>query len=165
VPRLLEEVADHDAATSELDRLTPKGRATRSRIVDAAARLMFEHGVAGTSIQDVRKVARVSGWQMTHYFADKHSLIRAVVGRQLDSVLEQHGSPAPGGLDTFASLRLWAELHVERQKANDCQGGFSFGSLAGELAEADIETRADLAAGFEQWPHSKGQPSRRLCGT
>jgi hypothetical protein len=31
------------------------------------------------------------------------------------------------------------------------EGGCSFGSLAGELAESDPRMRADLAAGYDQW--------------
>ena len=44
-------------------RLTRKGRATRARIVDVAARLMFHRGVAGTSIDEVRNTAAVSFWR------------------------------------------------------------------------------------------------------
>ena len=54
-----------DDATS---RLTRKGRATRARIIDVAARLMFERGVGGTSIDEVRGAATVSGSQISHYF-------------------------------------------------------------------------------------------------
>jgi hypothetical protein len=38
-----------------------------------------------------------------------------------------------------------------RQRETEREGGCQFGSLAGELAESDPETRADLAAGFERW--------------
>ena len=41
-------------------RFTRKGRATRARIVDVAARLMFERGVADTSIDEVRNDGRRS---------------------------------------------------------------------------------------------------------
>jgi AcrR family transcriptional regulator len=132
-------------------RLTPKGRATRERIVEAAADLMFRQGVAGTSIDDVRKATGVSGSQMTHYFRDKRSLVRAVIAWQADSVIVLHQQPALGKLDTFEALDLWAELNIARQRELHCQGGCSFGSLAGELVETDAETRADLAAGFTRW--------------
>src|ERR1700761_8293845 len=97
-------------------RLTAKGRATRERIVAVAAGLMHEHGVGGTSIEDVRRAAGVSGSQITHYFTDKHSLVRAVIAWQADTVIELHRQPALGKLDSFGALRLWADLHVERQK-------------------------------------------------
>jgi AcrR family transcriptional regulator len=133
------------------ERLTPKGRATKERIIRTAAELIFENGVAGTSIEDVRAAAEVSGSQMTHYFQDKHSLVRAVVAWQAESVLTQHQQPVLRELDSFDALDLWAELNIARQRQLNCQGGCGFGSLAGELAETDDTTRADLAEGFERW--------------
>ena len=132
-------------------RLTPKGRATRERIIEAAADLMFRQGVTGTSIDDVRKATGVSGSQMTHYFRDKRSLVRAVIAWQADTVIGLHQQPALGKLDTFEALDRWAELNIARQREQHCQGGCRFGSLAGELAETDAETRAGLAAGFTRW--------------
>ena len=44
-------------------RLTPKGERTRARIVEAAAGLIHERGVAGTTLDDVRAAAEVSGSQ------------------------------------------------------------------------------------------------------
>ena len=38
-------------------RLTRKGEETRERVVAAAAALIFERGVAGTSIEDVKEAA------------------------------------------------------------------------------------------------------------
>lgn len=131
--------------------LTPKGRATRDRIVKTAADLIFRQGVAGTSIDDVRKAAGVSGGQMTHYFKDKRSLVRAVIAWQADTVIELHQQPILGKLDSFEALDLWAELNIARERELNCEGGCGLGSLAGELAETDAETRADLAAGFERW--------------
>src|ERR1700742_5230438 len=95
--------------TEELARLTPKGRATRDRIVKTAADLIFTRGVAGTSIDDVRKAAGVSGAQMTHYFTDKRSLVRAVVEWQEGAVLALHQLPVLGQLDSFEALDLWGE--------------------------------------------------------
>jgi TetR/AcrR family transcriptional repressor of nem operon len=72
--------------TGESQRLTPKGRATRERIVTTAADLISRQGVTGTSIGDVRKAAGVSGSQMTHCFRDKRGLVRAVIAMQADTV-------------------------------------------------------------------------------
>ena len=50
------------------DVLTPKGEATRQRIIEAAAEEMRENGVAVTTLDDVRSRARVSKGQVFHYF-------------------------------------------------------------------------------------------------
>ena len=132
-------------------RLTAKGRATRARIVDAAARLMYEKGAANTSFEDVRKAAKASGSQMSHYFVDKRSLIRAVIAHQADAVMADHHDPALGNLDSIAALRTWAQAIVDQQRAQNFEGGCRLGALAAELTESDVELRADFAAGFERW--------------
>jgi AcrR family transcriptional regulator len=134
-----------------MPRLTAKGRATRERILQTAADLILQHGVTSTGIEDVRAAAGVSGSQMTHYFQDKRHLVKDVIAWQAQSVLSQHRAPELGELDSFTALRLWADLHIQRQEQRECQGGCSFGSLAGQLVESDLETRGDLAVGFRQW--------------
>src|SRR5258707_10729504 len=81
-------------------RLTAKGRATRGRIVDTAAQLMFERGVGGTSIEDVLLAAGVSASQLYHYFDDKQALVRAVIAHQTDRMLALQ-APALDALDSF----------------------------------------------------------------
>ena len=58
-------------------RLTPKGERVRGRIIEAAARLVYKQGVAGTTLEDVKRAAGVSGSQMYHYFPDKEQLVQA----------------------------------------------------------------------------------------
>ena len=131
-------------------RLTPKGRATRDRIVEAATELIARNGVAGTGIEDVRAAAGVSGSQLYHYFDSKQALIRAVITRQADSVL-QPGEPRVTALDSFDALRAWADAAIERQVETGCRGDCNLGSLAGELSVRDEESRTDLANGFLRW--------------
>src|SRR5882762_9197303 len=68
-------------------RLTPKGRATRARIVAAASELMLAQGAARTTVEDIRAAAGVSTSQLYHYFAGKDALVMAVIGHQEDQVL------------------------------------------------------------------------------
>ena len=132
-------------------RLTRKGRATRARIVDAAAKLMFQRGVAGTSIDEVRNVADVSGSQISHYFDDKRDLTRQVIAARCTDVQEFHTQPQFGGFDSLQSLQTWADANIADIDAVYRQGGCIYGSLAGELTEADPEVHDDLAAGYERW--------------
>lgn len=131
-------------------RLTRKGQATRARIVAAAAALMHERGVAGTSTEDVQAAAGVSPSQIYHYFGDKRSLVRAVVAHQTEAVLGIQ-EPLLARLDSFAGLRAWRDFVVELQARFGYRGGCPIGSLGSELAESDPEARADVAAGFTRW--------------
>lgn len=132
-------------------RFTRKGRATQTRIVDAAARLIFERGIAGTSVDEVRNTAAVSGSQISHYFHDKRDLTRKVINARCDDVRKFHGQPRLGGLDNLDALQAWADANIADINAVYRQGGCVYGSLAGELVEADAEIHDDLAAGYDQW--------------
>jgi TetR/AcrR family transcriptional repressor of nem operon len=131
-------------------RLTPKGQATRDRIVAAAAALMFERGVAGTSTDEVQARAGVSASQLYHYFADKRALVAAVIAWQSEVVVGGQ-EPFFAALDSLEALRQWRDLIVALQVDRRCAGGCPLATLAGELAEADPEARAALRAGFARW--------------
>jgi AcrR family transcriptional regulator len=131
-------------------RLTKKGAETRGRIVDAAAGLIFERGVAGTGLEDIKEAAGVSSSQLYHYFADKQALVHAVIAHQSDAVLAAQ-EPLLGKLDSLDALRAWRDQAVAIEKQLQCRGGCPIGALAGELAEADPDARADIAAGFARW--------------
>jgi AcrR family transcriptional regulator len=138
-------VADIDACGP---RLTERGRATRARIIEAAADLMFRQGVAGTSIPDVLTAAGVSASQLYHYFEDKHALVRAVIAHQTKTALDIQ---AQFPLDSIAALEGWRDAILALQADRNCKGGCVIGSLASELADSDPEARADLAAGMARW--------------
>jgi TetR/AcrR family transcriptional regulator, transcriptional repressor for nem operon len=132
-------------------RFTRKGLATRARIVAAAARLMFDRGVANTSIEEVRSAARVGGSQISHYFRDKRELTRQVIAARRADVIAFHTQSQLGALDSLEDLQAWADACVADIDAVYRKGGCIYGSLAGELIDSDDEVRDDLAAGYDQW--------------
>lgn len=129
---------------------TRRGRASRGRIVEAAADLIFLRGVRGTSLDDVLAAAGVGKGQFYHYFADKDALVRAVIARQTERVLDGQ-RPALDALDTWAAIAAWLDLLVALQQGQGCVGGCPVGSLASELADQDEAARADLVAAFDRW--------------
>ncbi len=130
--------------------LTPKGQATRDRIVRVASELTRRHGVARTSTEDVRSGAGVSASQLYHYFADKKALVRAVIAYQTDAVLAAQ-EPHVSRLDSLEALQAWRDHAVDVRRRQRCQGGCPLGTLSSELAEVWPEAREDLAASFGRW--------------
>ena len=128
--------------------LTPKGERTRARIVDAAARLIYERGVAGTTLEHIRAAAEVSGSQLSHYFAGKDELVQAVIDHQAGVIV---GSTEQAGLATIEGLRAWRDMVVGAARSADGRGGCPLGALGSQLAETDPQARDLIASGFERW--------------
>jgi TetR/AcrR family transcriptional repressor of nem operon len=131
-------------------KLTAKGAATRDRIVAAAARLIHERGVAGTTTEEVRDAAGVSSSQLYHYFKDKMALVRAVIAYQTDAVLDTQADFL-GHLDRMQALRAWRNLLLRTQRGAGCAGGCPLGTLSSEIAEIVPEFRIDLNRAFTRW--------------
>jgi AcrR family transcriptional regulator len=134
--------------TQHRSRRTAKGERTRARIIGAAARLIYERGVTGTTLEDVRTAAEVSGSQLYHYFADKDELVQAVVDHQADVIV---GNQQRADLGTVEGLKAWRDMVIAVARSTDGMGGCPLGSLGSQLAESDPQARALVAAGFGRW--------------
>lgn len=129
---------------------TAKGRATRARIVAAAAALVRERGAAEASLDEVIARAGVSKSQLYHYFQDKADLLRAVVAHQADMVLAGQ-EPQLRALDGWGAIRAWFDRLVVLQVDRQGCGGCPVGSLVPQLAETNEPARAELAVSFDRW--------------
>jgi len=149
--------------TRHRPRLTPKGERTRARIVAAAAALIHERGVAGTTFEDVRTAAGVSGSQLSHYFAGKDELVQAVIGHQADIIV---GNQEQADLGTTEGIKAWRDMVIAAARSSGGKGGCPLGSLGGQLAETDPEARALIVAGFTRWSAAIGDGlrSRQAAG-
>ena len=143
-------------------RLTAKGRATRDRIVKAAAELILRDGLSALNMDALRKAASVSGSQLAHYFTDKGALIRAIVARQTTVVLDFHRQPRLAELDTFDDFERWIDLNMRYLRRIGYSGTPTYHGLAGQLGKSDSATRATLAAGYAQWIELLENAIRRM---
>jgi AcrR family transcriptional regulator len=140
-------------------KLTPKGERTRQRIVEGAAALMYEHGVAKTTVEDVRAAAGVSSSQLYHYFRGKDELVRAVIAVQSDVVV---GTQDRHYFDSLEGLREWRDFIVRSVRRQRARGGCPLGSLGSELADIESRARGDVSLGFERWAISLGNGLRAM---
>jgi len=130
-------------------RLSARGAATRARIVEAAADLIYVHGVERTSLDDVMAASGVSKSQLYHYFVDKDALVLDVIARQTERVLDAQ-RPHLEALDSLLALKAWRNAIVRLNKAAG-GNGCPLGSLASELAGDSEPARKRLADGFSMW--------------
>jgi TetR/AcrR family transcriptional repressor of nem operon len=145
--------------TSGRPRLTPKGERTRARIVEEAAVLIHERGVAGTTLDDVKAAAEVSGSQLYHYFPDKNDLVQAVIDYQADATVSNQRHADLGSVE---GVQAWRDMVIRAAERVQAKGGCPLGSLGGQLAESDPEARSLIAAGFERWTTEISEGLRSL---
>jgi TetR/AcrR family transcriptional repressor of nem operon len=144
--------------TSDRPKLTAKGARTRARIVDEAATLIHERGVASTTLEDVKVAAEVSGSQLYHYFPDKDDLVQAVIDYNAEAIVNRNRQVLAGA----NGVEAWQKMVITAAKRTKAKGGCALGSLVGQLAESDPEARALIASGFDQWAAAIGDGLRSL---
>jgi AcrR family transcriptional regulator len=133
-----------------LAKLTPKGIATRARIVEAAADLVLARGAGGTSLDDIRAETATSKSQLFHYFpGGKSELVAAIAALQSERVLAAQ-RPYLDTLDTWAAWEGWRAA-VLAHYCSQAHWGCPIGALAAELTSGDPARAADLAAYMDRW--------------
>ncbi|WP_163509020.1 TetR/AcrR family transcriptional regulator [Fodinicola acaciae] len=136
-------------ATRAPQKLTGKGQATRARILEHAAELIYTRGVHATNNEQLRRAAGISGSQLNHYFPTKESLVLAVIQWQAERILTFHRSERFASFENLDALREWADFYVSYERSY--REGCTLGSLASEIIKTDLDVRAELANAFEQW--------------
>lgn len=145
----------------------------RERIVEAAARAVAEHGVHGASMRVIASEAGVSTGFITHYFADKHEVMEAVLEatnraaarrviraiRTDEPALERLRAAADALLPIDRQRRqewqVWVAVWGEASKGDSLSVGYRAGwtglreILAGLLAEAQDTEQLHIGIDIE----------------
>jgi AcrR family transcriptional regulator len=142
------------------DATTAKGRATRARIIEGAAEVLRERGVAFTTLDDIRSRTGTSKSQLFHYFPDgKDGLLLAVARFEADRVLEDQ-QPYLGRLDSWEAWQQWRDVVVERyeRQGDHCP----LGSLFLQVGRARPGARAIVTELMRQWQEQLARGIRAL---
>jgi len=85
----------------------PRQRAgeVEARILDAARRLFLERGLAGTSVDEIARLARAGKPTIYARFPDKETLFTAVVSRTVLASIDRFESDAPTGVSVEERLK------------------------------------------------------------
>jgi AcrR family transcriptional regulator len=129
--------------------MTRRGRASRERIVERAAELFAERGIAGTSVDEVLAAAKAGKGQFYHYFRGRDELAAAAVGYRCGQVVAGL-TQALGGVSSLAGLeQALAGFVAGFEQAG--LPGCPIGTLATEVAGRNEAARLQAASGFDAW--------------
>lgn len=141
-------------------KLTAKGKATRSRIVEGAAAVLRERGVAWATLDDIMARTGTSKSQLFHYFpAGKDELLVAVAQFEADQVLEDQ-QPYLGRLDSWESWEQWRDAVIKRYEAQGDQ--CPLGSLFLQIGRSTPGARAIVVELLRRWQESLAAGVRAL---
>lgn len=130
--------------------LTARGAATRDRIVQAAADLIYVKGVHATTLDDVRAATGTSKSQLYRHFPDKDALVHAVIALRGQQIIERE-TQRLGRLSSYNGLARWRTALVQASALQHGAYGCALGSMASELADEDEQARSTLAELFTAW--------------
>ncbi|TDT33947.1 TetR/AcrR family transcriptional regulator [Naumannella halotolerans] len=141
----------------------------RGGIVAAAARQFSEHGINGTSLQQIADAAGVTKAAVYHHYRSKNDIVRAVLAPALDDLsaivrrARQHAtagaqveSAVIGLADhTIANRQLWALLMQDPAAADlihtDPDGQAVFASLRDVLTGPTSDPAGTIAVSMFLW--------------
>lgn len=127
---------------------TERGRRARGAIIDAACALVYDNGVAATSVDNVLEASGTGKSQFYHYFSGKQELLTAVIDRQLDRVLASQ--PRLESLSTWREFDQWAADIIAHHSTPAGPMACPLGCLVGEFDSEPLLARA-LDAAYRQW--------------
>jgi AcrR family transcriptional regulator len=128
---------------------TGRGRASRERIVERAADLFAERGIAGTSVDEVLAAAKAGKGQFYHYFRNRDELAAAAVGYRCTQVVDGL-TEALGDVSSMAGLEQALAGFITGFEQTGLPG-CPIGTLATEVAGRNEAARMRAAAGFDAW--------------
>lgn len=140
--------------------MTRRGRASRERIVERAAELFAERGIAGTSVDEVLAAAGAGKGQFYHYFRSRDELAAAAVGYRCERVVEGL-TGALGSVSSLAGLEMALTEFVAGFEQSGMPG-CPIGTLAAEVAGRNEDARIQAAAGFDAWERLLADAMERM---
>ena len=144
-------------------RITPRGEATRARMISSAADLMYIRGVNAVTLDDVRAATGTSKSQLYKHFPDKFTaeLVRAVVALRAEQILAREEQRL-ARLKSMSGLRRWRDALVQGAALQGGAYGCALGNFVAELADQDDHARTALSKHFATWEGLLAAGFRRM---
>src|SRR6201994_3459296 len=154
-------VKEEAGGSAQGRRLTARGAATRDRIVQAAADLMYVRGVNATTLDDVIAASSTSKSQLYRHFPSKEDLVHAVIALRGQQVMARENQRLER-LSSFRGLIRWRDALVQANSLQNGAYGCALGAMANELADQDEQAVISLAGLFQSWEELLATGLRRM---
>lgn len=99
----------------------PRPPKARTKILDAAERIVKDHGAVNLTYDELVQVSGVSRGGITYHFATKDDLLRALIARDLEhgkaaEARERINAAGEPGAELVALIRTWGNPDSDRRR-------------------------------------------------
>lgn len=117
--------------------------------------MIYKRGVAASTLDDILLSSGTGKSQLYYYFDDKADLVRAVIARQIELILQ--AQPLIHRADSMRGIQDWADGIIAMHSAPGGPFNCPLGTMAAELKN-DLSYQPALSEAFAQWekPLSEG---------
>lgn len=131
---------------------TPKGQATRERMIDTGIELMRASGLSGAGINEVVKASGMPKGSVYHFFpGGKEQLVsealavyRERVRRFIEASMSRHRSPQ-------RKVHALFDAFAQRLEASDCRRSCAAGAVCLDLDDSLDSLRTSVHAALDCW--------------
>lgn len=134
---------------------------TRERILTAAANLMYQQGIHGSSVDAILKAAHAGKSQFYHYFANKDAMVAEVVKQHIAAFVVQQEARL-SALTSLDDLADWL-ANVRQWHRHVCRyGGCPIGIMAAEASLQSTNCWHHLREAFDRWQQGLQKGFRKM---
>lgn len=119
----------------------------QTAILDAAAELFGEHGVAGTEMTDIAEAVGIARSSLYRYFPDKDHILLRWFEREMEPVIEHCVAIIEGPGDVHRRLRRWLDFQLDFLSAPEHQLA---PRLTREIGAVSPDVQRQLAIGHAE---------------
>jgi AcrR family transcriptional regulator len=138
---------------------------SRQRMIEAALELFHQHGVNGTSVDDVLARSGTGKSQFSHYFKTKEGLVHAVL-QHLHHVVRDGLAATGYDVRTWEDLEGWFDKYIDFQASVRYERSCPLGTIGADVSGHQELLRQDMRLFFEWARASLGRffAERRAAG-
>ena len=140
---------------------TDRGRATVTRVLDAACLLFARQGIRDTTLDEIGALADVGRSQLYHFFASKSDLVADVISLQVERLIADL-QPSLQAMSNADDVRGWCTAAVAYHESSQGPIRCPIGSLVYELDNDAADAQLALGAGFARWEAMLAEALRRV---